>query len=53
MSKSEIYVTIAVLLLLTIILVWFGLKTYLDMKKRNRRREQQRKEWQERMKNKH
>ncbi|MGI6243630.1 MAG: hypothetical protein ACOYJK_08895 [Prevotella sp.] len=36
MDKSVLYILIAVLALLTIILVWFGAKTMIDIRKRQK-----------------
>lgn len=44
MSPVLLYVLIAVFLLLAIALVWFGLKTYLDMKNHAKLRQQKREE---------
>lgn len=34
--KTELYVIIAVLLLLSIIMVWWGVKTFLDIRRRQK-----------------
>ncbi|MCH3995916.1 hypothetical protein NG821_02200 [Prevotella cerevisiae] len=50
MSKTTLYLTIAIFFILFIGLVWFGLRSYLDMKKHKRLSEQARKERLEKMK---
>lgn len=34
--KTELYVIIAVLFLLTIIMIWWGVKTFLDIRRRQK-----------------
>lgn len=51
MGKSEVYILIAVFVLLTVILVWLGAKSIMDIRNRKRRQEQHRREWQEKISN--
>lgn len=51
MGKSEVYILIAVFVLLTVILVWLGAKSIMDIRNRKRRQEQRRREWQEKISN--
>ncbi|GAA6528532.1 MAG: hypothetical protein LKH27_08590 [Prevotella sp.] len=50
MSKTTLYFTIAIFIVLFIGLVWFGLKSYLDIKRHKLQSERDRKERLERMK---
>ncbi len=34
--KTELYIIIAVLFLLTIIMIWWGVKTFLDIRRRQK-----------------
>ena len=45
MERTYIYMLIAVFLIMTIILVWFGMKFILDTRKCKRNNELRRKEW--------
>lgn len=49
MDNSEIYIIIAVFVLLFVILVWAGAKYTHDIKRRKREREERRAEWKRRM----
>lgn len=49
MDKSEIYILIAVFVLLMVILVWAGAKYTHDIHRRKRRQEERRREWKRRM----
>lgn len=49
MDKSEIYVLIAVFVLLMVILVWAGAKYTHDIHKRKQRQQERREEWKRRM----
>ena len=50
MSKTTLYFTIAIFIVLFIGLVWFGVKSYLDIKRHKFQSERDRKEGLERMK---
>lgn len=49
MDKSEIYILIAVFVLLMVILVWAGAKYSHDIRQRRRRQEERRRQWKQRM----
>lgn len=49
MDKSEIYILIAVFVLLMVILVWAGAKYAHDISRRKQRRQERREEWKRRM----
>lgn len=34
--KTELYIIIAVLFLLTVIMIWWGVKTFLDIRRRQK-----------------
>lgn len=51
MGNSELYILIAVFVLLTVTLVWMGAKLILDMRRRKQQREQRRKDFQEHLTN--
>ncbi|MBP7767886.1 MAG: hypothetical protein KA067_02265 [Prevotella sp.] len=44
MGKTELYILIAVFVLLTVILVWIGAKMMLDMHRRGQRQKQRRRD---------
>lgn len=46
MGKNELYVLIAVFVLLTVIIVWFGAKCINDIRNRKKQQEKRRQEWQ-------
>jgi len=50
MAKTELYILIAVFLLITIILVWFLLKTPLDFRKRRQQQKKRHEDWVKKMK---
>lgn len=50
MAKTELYILIAVFLLITIILVWFLLKTLLDFRKRRLQQKKRHEDWVKKMK---
>ena len=50
MAKTELYILIAVFLLITIILVWFLLKTLLDFRKRRQQQKKRHEDWVKKMK---
>lgn len=45
MDKNEVYLLIAVFVILMVILVWIGTKMILDMRRRKQRRKTRREEW--------
>lgn len=45
MDKSELYLLIAVFVVLMVILVWIGAKMIFDLRRRNKRRKTRRQEW--------
>lgn len=49
MEKSELYILIAVFVLLMVILVWAGAKYTHDIRKRKQRQEERRREWKRKM----
>lgn len=49
MDKSELYLVIAVFVVLMVIIVWIGTKMIFDLRKRKRNRETRRQEWLKRM----
>lgn len=49
MDRSFIYIIIAVFLILTIILIWFGMKFFLDTRKHKRDNELRRKAWRDKL----
>lgn len=49
LDKSEIYILIAVFVLLMVILVWSGAKYAHDIRRHKQRREERREEWKRRM----
>ncbi len=50
MSKTTLYFTIAIFIVVFIGLVWFGMKSYLDIKRHKRQSELDLKERREKMK---
>ena len=46
MEKYELYVLIAVFVVLTVIIVWIGAKSVSDIRNQKKRRESKRQEWQ-------
>lgn len=46
MGKYELYVVIAVFVVLTVIIVWIGAKSISDIRNQKKRRESRRQEWQ-------
>ena len=50
MTKTELYILIAVFLLLTIALVWFLIKTLVDFQKRREKQRKRRQDWVKNMK---
>lgn len=49
MDNSEIYILVAVFLLLFVVLVWAGAKFTHDIRRHKRQREERRSEWKRRM----
>ncbi len=49
MGKYELYVVIAVFVVLTVIIVWIGAKSASDIRNQKKRRESRRQEWQEKI----
>lgn len=49
MDKSELYIVVAVFVVLMVILVWIGAKMILDVRRRRERRAERRREWIERI----
>lgn len=45
MDKSNIYLLIAVFVVLLVIIVWIGTKMIFDLRRRNRERKQRHQEW--------
>lgn len=45
MDKNEVYLLIAVFVILMVILVWIGVKMIFDMRRRKQRRKTRREEW--------
>lgn len=43
--QSDIYIIVAVFVVLLVILVWIGAKMVFDVRRRNKRRQQRREEW--------
>lgn len=46
MGKYELYIVIAVFVVLTVIIVWIGAKSVSDIRNQKKRRETRRQEWQ-------
>lgn len=51
MGKYELYIIIAVFVVLTVIIVWMGAKTIGEMRNQKKNREVRRQEWQARIRN--
>lgn len=49
MEKYELYVLIAVFVVLTVIIVWIGAKSISDIRSQKKKREDRRKEWQDKI----
>ncbi len=49
MEKYELYVLIAVFVVLTVIIVWIGAKSISDIRSQKKKREARRKEWQDKI----
>lgn len=49
MGKYELYIVIAVFVVLTVIIVWIGAKSISDIRNQKKRRESRREEWQARI----
>ncbi len=49
MDRSQIYMLIAIFLVLSVILVWLGMKFLLDTRKRRKAQEMRRKEWRDKL----
>lgn len=46
MGQNELYILIAVFVILTVVIVWIGAKSVSDIRKQKKRRENRRQEWQ-------
>ncbi len=46
MGKYEIYIVIAVFVVLTVVIIWIGAKSVSDIRNQKKRRENRRQEWQ-------
>lgn len=46
MGKYELYIVIAVFVVLTVIIIWIGAKSVSDIRNQKKRRENRRQEWQ-------
>ena len=46
MGKYELYIVIAVFVVLTVVIIWIGAKSVSDIRNQKKRRENRRQEWQ-------